>query len=104
MNPQRIFDNGSRRFVGLCLNQQKREVKKAPFERLANEVRKFVYANPGLFCPSHRGELNHDQKLRNHGESRVLHHAESSTVLDLVARPLCRAARVWTPPSSGEDS
>ena len=45
----------------------KREVKKAPFERLANEVRKFVYANPGCSAQAIVASLNHDQKLRNHG-------------------------------------
>jgi hypothetical protein len=41
--------------------------KKARFERLANEVRKFVYANPGCSAQAIVASLNHDQKLRNHG-------------------------------------
>ena len=41
--------------------------KQARFERLANEVRKFVYANPGCSAQAIVASLNHDQKMRNHG-------------------------------------
>ena len=41
--------------------------KQARFKRLANEVRKFVYANPGCSAQAIVASLNHDQKMRNHG-------------------------------------
>ena len=41
--------------------------KQARFERLVNEVRKFVYANPGCSAQAIVASLNHDQKMRNHG-------------------------------------
>ncbi len=46
---------------------RKRSQKQARFERLANEVRKFVYANPGCSAQAIVASLNHDQKMRNHG-------------------------------------
>ena len=45
----------------------KRSQKQARFERLLNEVRRFVSANPGCSAQAIVANLNHDQKLRNHG-------------------------------------
>jgi hypothetical protein len=41
--------------------------KRARFERLAEEVRRFVFANPGCSAQAIVANLNHDKKLRNHG-------------------------------------
>ena len=41
--------------------------KRARFERLCREVRCFVSANPGCSAHAIVANLNHDQKLRNHG-------------------------------------
>jgi hypothetical protein len=45
----------------------KRSQKQARFERLLSEVRRFVTANPGCSAQAIVANLNHDQKLRNHG-------------------------------------
>ena len=47
--------------------QGKGSQKRARFERLADEVRRFVHANPGCSAQAIVASLNHDQKLRNHG-------------------------------------
>ncbi len=41
--------------------------KRARFERLCHEVRRFVLANPGCSAQAIVANLNHDKKLRNHG-------------------------------------
>ena len=41
--------------------------KRARFERLRYEVRRFVFANPGCSAQAIVANLNHDKKLRNHG-------------------------------------
>ena len=41
--------------------------KIARFERLCSEVRRFVTANPGCSAQAIVANLNHDQKMRNHG-------------------------------------
>ena len=41
--------------------------KRARFERLVSEVRAFVCANPGCSAQAIVANLNHDQKMRNHG-------------------------------------
>jgi hypothetical protein len=41
--------------------------KQARFERLCNEIHRFVTANPGCSAQAIVASLNHDQKLRNHG-------------------------------------
>lgn len=41
--------------------------KRARFERLCQEIRTFVSANPGCSAQAIVANLNHDQKLRNHG-------------------------------------
>ena len=41
--------------------------KKARFNRLCREVRHFVSANPGCSAQAIVANLNHDQRMRNHG-------------------------------------
>ena len=41
--------------------------KQARFERMKQEVRRFVTANPGCCAQAIVANLNHDQKMRNHG-------------------------------------
>jgi hypothetical protein len=41
--------------------------KQARFERMKQEVRRFVTANPGCSAQAIVASLNHDQKMRNHG-------------------------------------
>lgn len=82
--------------------------KKARFERLANEVRKFVYANPGCSAQAIVASLNHDQKLRNHGLTprKVGFFITRNLRQSLTWWQDHRAGRrVYGPfPSSGEDS
>ena len=47
--------------------QGKGSQKRARFERLVSEVRAFVCANPGCSAQAIVANLNHDQKMRNHG-------------------------------------
>lgn len=41
--------------------------KRARYDRLKDEVHRFVSANPGCSAQAIVASLNHDQKLRNHG-------------------------------------
>ena len=41
--------------------------KKARFERLKNEIMRFVTANPGCSAQSIVANLSHDRVMRNHG-------------------------------------
>ena len=41
--------------------------KRARFERLKDEVEKFVLANPGCSAQSIVGNLTNDKQMRNHG-------------------------------------
>ena len=41
--------------------------KKARLRRLKDEVRRFIFANPGYSAQTIVAHLSHDQKLRNHG-------------------------------------
>ena len=41
--------------------------KKARLQRLKDEVKRFVFANPGCSAQTIVAHLSHDKKLRNHG-------------------------------------
>ena len=41
--------------------------KKARLQRLKDEIRRFVFANPGCSAQTIVAHLTHDKKLKNHG-------------------------------------